>query len=276
MASEYWAGDSRSSAMLRDHTRPILEACSLEGHRYQLDPYMGCSHQCCYCYALVRNGHGWFQDIEWYDNMAERLSLDLANIKPQAIYMGWNSDPYQPIEAENQLTRNALSLFAREGFSATILTKSPLVTRDIDLLSLMPESSVGVSVSFSDEKTRGFFEEGACQTASRIEALGKLRAAGVRTYALVCPVIPFVTNAESVIRAVAPYADSIWVYKLLIRDEKDSNWQNVLTVIRRHFPTLMRQIADAVFQADHPFWSMQQTVLLELADKMQLDLRIEF
>ena len=274
--SDYWAGDSRSSATLRDHTRPILEPCSLEGYQYQLDPYMGCGHQCCYCYALVRNGNGWFKGIEWYDNMAQRLAVELCNIKPQIIYMGWNSDPYQPVEAETQLTRDALSQLARDRFSVTILTKSTLVTRDIDLLTTMPESSVGVSVSFIEEEIRSLFEPGTCQTAYRIEALGKLRAAGVRTYALICPVIPFVTDAESVVRAVAPYADSIWVYGLRIRNEQDSNWQNVLTVLRKHFPALTRQIADAVFHTDHPFWAMQRTVLSRFTDKAQLDLRIEF
>lgn len=274
--TDYWAGDSRSSATLRDHARPILEPCSLEGHQYQLDPYMGCGHQCRYCYALVRNGNGWFKGIEWYDNMARRLAAELSNIKPQIIYMGWNSDPYQPVETERQLTREALSLLARDRFSVTILTKSTLVTRDIELLTTMPESSVGVSVSFIDEKIRSLFEPGTCQTAHRIQALGKLRAAGVRTYALVCPVIPFVTDVESVVRAVAPYAESIWVYGLRIRKEQDSNWQNVLTVLRKHFPALTGEIEDAVFHTDHPFWATQRTVLSGLADTMQLDLRIEF
>jgi len=274
--SDYWAGDSRSSTTLLYHTRPVLEPCSLEGHQYQLDPYMGCGHQCCYCYALVHNGNGWFKGIEWYDNMAQRLSLELCNMKPQIIYMGWNSDPYQSVEAETRLTRDALSLFARNRFSVTILTKSALVTRDIDLLTTMPESSIGISVSFIDEEVRSFFEPGTCQTAYRIETLGKFRAAGVRTYALVCPVIPFVTDTESVVQAVAPYADTVWVYGLRIRNEQDSNWQNVLAVLRKHFPALTGQIADAVFHADHPFWDMQRTGLIGLAAKNQLDLRIEF
>jgi len=273
--SDYWPGDSRSSATLRDHTRPVLEPCPLKGHQYQLDPYMGCGHQCCYCYALVRNGGGWFKGIEWYDNLSRRLAAELRNLEPQTIYMGWNSDPYQPIEAETQLTREALALLARNRFSASILTKSDLVTRDIDLLTMMSESSVGISVSFIDEEVRSFFEPGTCQTACRIAALKKLRAAGIRTYALVCPVIPFVTDTESAIRAVAPYAESVWVYGLRARCEQDQNWQNVLAVLRTHFPTLTGQIADAVFHTDHPFWVGQRTELTRLAVEMRLDLRVE-
>jgi DNA repair photolyase len=158
----------------------------------------------------------------------------------------------------------------------TILTKSTLVTRDIDLLTTMPESSVGISVSFIDEEVRSFFEAGTCQTAYRIAALEKFRAAGIRTYALVCPVIPFVTDTESVIRAVALYADSLWVYGLRIHREQDSNWQNVLAVLRTHFPSLTAQIADAVFHADHPFWARERSGLIRLAAKMGLDLRVEF
>jgi DNA repair photolyase len=187
--------------------------------------------------------------------MAPRLAAELCNIEPQAIYMGWNTDPYQPIEAENKVTREALSLLARGRFSVTILTKSALVTRDIDLLTTMSDSSVGISVSFIDEEVRSFFEDGTCETANRIAGLEKIRAAGIKTYALVCPVIPFVTDTEAVVRAVAPYADTIWVYGLRIRHEQDTNWQNVLAVLRSHFPALTGQIADAVFHTDHPFWA---------------------
>ena len=274
--SDYWPGDSRSSAILRDHTWPVLEPCPLEGHQYQLDPYLGCSHQCRYCYALVRNDNGWFKGVEWYDNLAQRLAAELRNLEPQTIYMGWNSDPYQPAESEIQLTREALSILAQEHFSTSILTKSDLVTRDIDLLTTMPEPSVGISVSFIDEEVRSFFEPGTCKTASRIVALEKLRASGIGTYALVCPVIPFVTDTESVVRTVAPYADSVWVYGLRIRREQDPNWQSVLAVLRTHFPTLTGQISDAIFHADHRFWAGLRTELARLASEMRLDLHIEF
>jgi DNA repair photolyase len=274
--SDYWPGDLRNETVLRDHTRPVLEPCPLSGHQYQLDPYMGCGHQCCYCYALVRKDDSWLKGVKWYDNLARRLAAELSNLEPQTIYMGWNSDPYQPIEAKTQLTREALSLLARHRFSASILTKSDLVTRDIDLLATMSESSAGVSVSFIDEEVRSFFEPNTCQTACRVAALEKLRGSGIRTYALVCPVIPFVTDTEAVIRAVTPYADSVWVYGLRIRREQDPNWQKVLAVLRTHFPTLTGQITDAVFHTEHPFWAGLRTGLARLAAETRLDLRLEF
>jgi len=270
----HWSGDSRSREDLRDPMRPVLEPCALQPYHYQLDPYMGCGHQCCYCYALVRNGGGWFEGVEWYDDLARRLAAELRILKPQTIYLGWNSDPYQPVEVEAQLTRNVLRVLARDRFSASILTKSDLVTRDLDLLTMMPEPSVGVSVSFIDEEVRSFFEPRACQTACRIAALEELHASGIKTFALVCPVIPFVTDTESVVRAVAPFSDSVWVYGLRIGREQDPNWQNTLAVVRTQFPTLTDQIEEAVLDTDHPFWAGQRTGLARLAKETGLDLRV--
>lgn len=274
--TSYYKGDPRSRAILSDNAGPILYPCSVEGIKYQFDPYVGCSHQCCYCYALVRDSYDWCNEISWYANMTHRLSNEMKKIDPQVIYMGWYSDPYQPIEGETQLTRDALSQFVQYGFSVSLLTKSTLVARDIDLLTAMPKSSVGISVSFIDEEVRSFFEAGTCQTRRRIAVLEKLRAAGIRTYALVCPVIPFVTDTNAIVRAVAPHAESVWIYRLRIRDEEDANWQKVLAVLRRHFPDVTAEIADAVFHTDHPFWAGQHNELSRLAEQMRVDLRIEF
>ena len=137
--------------------RPILEPCSLQGYAYQLDPYIGCEHHCYYCYALNQAETDWAEEILIHRDLAARLSGELSALEPQPMYIGWNSDAYQPCEASYRHTRQALELLAQRAFSVCILTKSDLVTRDVDLVASMPGSSVGFSIAFQDEGVRGLF-----------------------------------------------------------------------------------------------------------------------
>jgi DNA repair photolyase len=123
-----------------------------------------------------------------------------------------NTDPYQPVEEKRRHTRQALELLVEFGFSACILTKSDLVVCDIDLLQNMTDCSVGFSLNFEDEEVRRIFEPYAPSNQRRIAALKMLREAGVETYVLNCPVMPYITDVETLIDVVAPIADTIWIY----------------------------------------------------------------
>ena len=125
--SDSWLGDPRLDYDLGSKVQPVLLPCSLPGYEYQLDPYMGCGHQCLYCYALCSQNGGWMNEVRSYKNLSERLADQVSQLDPQPIYMGWYSDPYQPIEAERCQTRESLQVLLDAGFSACILTKSDLV-----------------------------------------------------------------------------------------------------------------------------------------------------
>ena len=135
------------------------------------------------------------------------MAREISSIKPQTIYFGMNTDPYQPSEITFKQTRKALELLAERNFSASILTKSGLVTRDIDLLTKI--DSVGFSIAFQDEDVRKLFERRAPPNRERMDALKKIKEAGIETYTLICPVMPFITDVESLIDLVAPYSDTI-------------------------------------------------------------------
>ena len=254
--------------------RQILNPCLLEGHNYQVDPYIGCEHLCSYCYALNKAETDWEKEILIHEDIIGQLTLEMNSLEPQSIYMGMNSDPYQPSERTFKQTRKVLELFAEKGFSVCILTKSGLVTRDIDLFRKMPNSSVGVSIAFQEERTRQMFEKNASSNKVRIEALKKLKNSGIATYTLICPVMPFITNLESVIEQVAPYSDTIWVYRLHIELENDKNWLNVKSVLDQHFPELTDLYRKIAFSRDHPFWKGIRQKLKEIQKKKCLNLRI--
>jgi len=253
---------------------PVLEPCTLPELNYQIDPYIGCEHYCYYCYVLPQAETDWRKEIQFHENIAGRLEKTLAAIPPQTIYMGWHTDPYQPCEAESLQTRQVLEVLSKNGFSASILTKSDLVLRDIDVLQSMENASVSVSIAFSDNDDRHFFEANTIDTEKRVSALQKLKSARVGTSALLCPVIPYITDVMPLIDLLAGKADRIWVYGLSILSNADRNWQNVDKILEDHYPDLKSKIESAVFSKKNSYWRHIRQDLLAIANKKELNLSI--
>ena len=254
--------------------RQILSPCGLKDLDYQVDTYVGCEHYCYYCYALTNAETDWSEEIQIYKSIVDQLRDEIDKISPQTIYMGYHTDPYQPSEAEYYQTRRVLELFLKKGFSASILTKSDLVVRDIDILKEMNDAAVSVSVAFNDNRTRRLFEANTVDTEKRIEALRRLKETGVRTGALLCPVIPYITDAIQLIDMLAPCADVIWIYGLSINDRSGQNWLNIQRILRSQFSELFEQIETAIFSKDHIYWSQLRENLVALKNDQQMNLNI--
>ena len=254
--------------------RPIIEPCGLKNYDYQIDPYIGCEHYCYYCYVLNQAETDWTKEILHYKDINGRLSKELEKLAPQKIYMGYYTDPYQPCEADYLQTRKVLKLLLEKGFSAGILTKSNLVLRDMDLLQGMDNASVSVSVAFKHNRTRLQFEANTIDTEARIEALRNLREAGIKTSALICPVVPYITNVIPLIDMLAPHTDVIWIYGLSMNERSDRNWQNVQGILNSHFSDLKEQIEEAVFSKDHSYWNQLRRDLIDIQHRRQLNLNI--
>ena len=254
--------------------RLVLNPCTLENINYQVDPYIGCEHYCYYCYALNQAETDWSKEVLIHKDITSQLESELAGIPLQTIYMGWQTDPYQPCEAEYRQTRQVLELLLEKGFSASILTKSDLILRDTDLLQKMNEASVSFSVAFNDNRTRRLFEANTVDNEKRIEALRQLKEAGVRTGALLCPVIPYITDAIQLIDMLAPCTDVIWIYGLSINDRSDQNWLNMQKILSREFPDFLEQIEQAIFSKEHIYWAQLRDDLVTLKNDRQLNLNI--
>ena len=254
--------------------RPILVPCNLQNIDYQVDPYVGCGHYCYYCYALNQAETNWAKEIRIHSDIAGQLSEALETIPPQKIYLGYYTDPYQPCETEHRQTREVLEIISKKGFSASILTKSDLVTRDMDLLHQMKDASVSVSVAFNDNSVRRLFEAHTIDTEDRIEALRNVRASGIKTNALICPVIPYITDVKPLIDMLAPHTDTIWIYGLSMQARSDQNWQNCAGILDQHFPDLKDKIEEVVFSNDHSCWTQLRRKLEKLQKDQQLNLSI--
>jgi len=256
--------------------RPIIEPCNLPGKDYQIDPYIGCGHNCFYCYALNTAETDWAEEIKIHENISEQLVNELNNITTKSIYLGYKTDPYQPLEEEHRQTHQVLELLLDKGISAHILTKSNLMLRDIDLLKQMDEPSIGISVAFNDDTTRRIFEGNTIDTELRIEALRKCKEAGIRTYSLVCPVIPYVTDPIPLIHELSPITEKIWIYGLSFLNRDEINWKNVESILNQYYPDKKAQIEEILFDKEHTFWKdlKQQLSTLHSEQNLNLDIHV--
>ncbi|NPA76465.1 MAG: radical SAM protein [Candidatus Diapherotrites archaeon] len=183
---------------------------------YTLNHYVGCAHRCKYCYARIfgRKYYGiedWGETIIIKENAAE---LARREAKPgMHVVLSTMSDPYQPIEAEERLTQRVVRALGEAGASIEILTKSPLVLRDLDLLKKYNVRVGFTIVSLGKLKV----ERDAPDPKARIEALKQLKGIGIRTYVFVAPILPE-TDVEAIVRATKDYADFYYFDSLKYAD----------------------------------------------------------
>jgi len=181
---------------IREITAKSILNPSKLGCDYAINPYNGCAFGCAYCYAIFmsRMGHQNENWGEWIDvkiNAPELLSRELQYKKPGSIFFSSVTDPYQGVETKYQLTRKCLEILARVRYPAliSILTKSPLVTRDVDLFKKL-NCEVGLTVTSTGDDVTKLLETNAPANSARIQTLKELHRAGIKTYAFVGPLLP--------------------------------------------------------------------------------------
>lgn len=158
------------------------------------------------------------------------------------------TDAYQPLERRFQITRHCLELLTRQQFPISILTKSDLVLRDVDLLGSSTENEVGITIITLDEKVRQVFESGAPPSQRRLKTLQQLTAQGIRTYGFVGPIIPYLSS-PSLDELIRELAESGVEYVLFDRlNVKYGNRPVIEKALTSHF----EDKAKAILQALHP------------------------
>jgi DNA repair photolyase len=173
-----------------------------------INPYRGCEHGCVYCFARPTHAYlGLSPGLDFESKLfmkpdaPELLERELsaARYTPRTIAIGTNTDPYQPIERRYEIIRRILDVLERAGHPVGIVTKSNLITRDIDILSRMAKrnlAKVAVSVTTLDGKLARIMEPRAPTPPRRLEALRQLAAAGIPTSVMVAPIVPAINDAE--------------------------------------------------------------------------------
>ncbi|UCF42020.1 MAG: radical SAM protein [Gemmatimonadota bacterium] len=246
---------------------------------WSLNPYVGCEFGCTYCYAryahryVVERAHddGRITDVEFADLQHPRglepfehrifvksrdavlsaLDRDLNRVRrrttldgPQSIVVGSGTDPYQPAERQYQVTRTVLArLRGERGFRIGIISKSPLVTRDIDILRDLARRhwlSVYVSLTCVDVRVIKIFEARSPMPHARLRALERLSGAGIRAGLIVAPILPGITDTVPQIDALmraAKAAGAQFVVPIPLRLYPDVQ-RRFLPLVERHYPDL--------------------------------------
>ena len=225
-----------------------------------VNPYQGCEHGCVYCYARPSHAyHGFSPGLDFETriiartNIAELLRAELAKpgYRPGPVALGANTDPWQPVERKLRITRRVLEVLAEVCHPVTLVTKSSLVERDLDLLADMARDGLvhaAVSIATLDADLARRLEPRAASPARRLETLRRLSAAGVPCAVLVAPMIPMLTDPdlEKVLEAArdAGAKTAGYVFLRLPHELKDvfKDW------LAAHFPLRAEHVMSLVRQ----------------------------
>ena len=183
---------------------------------YVVNPYVGCSHSCRYCYAAFMKrftGHRepWGEFVDVKINAPELLAGEIRKKRVGRVWVSGVCDPYQAAEKKYRLTRRCLEVLLENQWPVTIQTKSSLVLRDIEILGRFNDIEVGFSITTADEKIRKLFEPGASPIKERIHALDVLHSRGIRTFAMIAPILP---KSEGLIGRLPGKVDHILIDRL--------------------------------------------------------------
>jgi DNA repair photolyase len=220
---------------------------------WSLNPYMGCAHRCTFCYVRAFEARA---DRPWDDrygasirvktNVAEVLRRELArpSWQHEAVAIGAATDPYQPAEGRYRLTRACIEAFARAASPFSIITRGPLIVRDVDVLA-EAAARADVSVTFSvptlDEEIWRRTEPGTAPPRQRLRALSRLVDAGIDARVGMAPILPGLSDrpellAQVVREARAAGATGIWANLLYLRA---GTREHFLTALDRDWPELL-------------------------------------
>ena len=200
-------------------TREIFAKSALsksQVYDYALNPYVGCSHACKYCYAAFMRrftGHKekWGEFVDIKVNIPELLYKEVKKKRIGRIWISGVCDPYQEIEKKYKLTRRCLEILLDSQWPVTIQTKSSLVLRDIAILENFNDIEVGFSITTADEKIRKLFEPGASPIEDRIHAMDVLHSKGIKTFAMIAPILP---GIEGLVEKLSGTVDYVLIDKL--------------------------------------------------------------
>ncbi len=198
--------------------KTIMTKTGIPDSDYVINPYVGCGHGCKYCYSdfIVRKfkkiSYPWGEFVQVKINAPEILSKEIKRKKKGIVLFSSICDPYQPVEAKYKLTRKCLEILLLHQFPVSILTKSKLVLRDIDLFKKFNDVEVGLTVPTDDEKIKKLFEPNSPSIEERIAALKELHQNGIYTYVFIGPILP--QNPERLASLLLGKVDYVLIDKM--------------------------------------------------------------
>lgn len=228
-------------------TKSNLPVCD-----YSVNPYVGCTHACKYCYAsfmkrFTNHSEPWggFLHVKHWPAIAAPHRYD-----GKELFIGSVTDPYNPQEEEYRRTRSLLEQLKGSGVKITIQTKSDLVLRDIDLIKSFPDARVGFSINTLDEDFKDDMDK-AASIGRRLEAMRRFHEAGVRTTCFISPIFPGITDVAAIIDRVKDRCNLVWLENLNLRG---SYKVVIMDYIRQRHPELLPLYEQVYSKGRRDYW----------------------
>lgn len=232
--------------------KSVLAKSNLPAGDYSVNPYVGCTHACKYCYAsfmkrFTNHPEPWgtFLDVKYWPEIKNP-----EKYAGKELFISSVTDPYNPQEETFQRTRALLEQLEGSGVKLSIQTKSDLVLRDIDLIKKFPDARVGFSINTLDEDFRADMDQ-AVSIERRLAAMKKLHDAGIRTSCFMSPIFPGMTDVEAIMDRVKNQCNFIWLENLNLRG---SYKRVILQYIREKYPKLYPLYEEIYIQGNRTYW----------------------
>lgn len=232
--------------------KDYLIKSNLPDSDYVINPYVGCTHGCKYCYASFMKrftGHkenwGEFIDIKRCNK-----PIDLKKISGKNIFLSSVTDCYNQYEKDFCITRNILEQLVDSDCNLSISTKSKLILRDIDLLKQMKNLIVCMSINTLNEKFRSDMDN-ASTIKERMDTLKELHNNGIYTVLFMSPIFPYITEWKEIIDQTKDYVDEYWFENLNLRGNYK---KEILDYIRTNYSDLYSDYIDIYLKKNNKYW----------------------
>lgn len=252
--------------------RSVMTRSSLPVGGYSVNPYVGCTHACKYCYASFMKrftGHtepwGNFLDVKHWPPIGNPHRYD-----GERIVIGSVTDGYNPCEEQFRRTRHLLEELQGTSAEVMICTKSDLVLRDLDLLRTFPKVTVSWSVNTLDEEFRADMDH-AVSIERRLAAMQRFHEAGIRTVCFVSPIFPGITDLRAIIERVRTFTDLIWLENLNLRGAFKSV---IMAYIAAKRPDLLPLYEAIYTRKESSYWQQLEAEIAAFAAANGLPYRI--
>ena len=249
--------------------KSVITKSNLPVSDYSVNPYVGCTHACKYCYACFMKkftGHdeewGTFLDVKFWEPIKNP-----SRYAGKSFFVSSVTDPYNPQEETYRRTRKFLETFQGVDINLSLQTKSGLILRDLDLLKNFRNVRVGFSINTLDENFKDDMDA-AAPIARRLNAMKILHEAGIRTTCFISPIFPGITDVTAIIDATKNFCNLIWLENLNLR----GNFKpRILAYIREKFPQLLSIYDEIYRQKNLRYWLELHNVVADYAAKNNLD-----
>ena len=229
-----------------------LTKSNLPASDYVINPYVGCSHGCKYCYASFMKrftGHtedwGTFIDVKRCDK-----KINLSKISKKSVFLSSVTDCYNQFEEKYKLTRHILEQIVNSDCYLSISTKSKLILRDIDLLKQIKNLSVSMSINTLDEKFKNDMDN-ASTIEERLNTLRELHDNGIYTVLFMSPIFPYITEWKEIIEKSKNYVDEYWFENLNLRGQYKTY---IMNYIKNKYPKYYDSYIDIYIKNQKKYW----------------------